>query len=169
MTALPIANEGVRSRVISWSDPARTRFHLRGRDGIDRLKAFVNGEVSPVPAAALLGMEITEVERGRVVFELVADEIHENPMGTMHGGVVATLVDVVMASAAVSKIGFTRTAVTLNLNTAYLQPGLGRLTADGEVLDTSGDIVQCRAVVTDESGRTVARAIGSFKYLDRLT
>jgi uncharacterized protein (TIGR00369 family) len=84
----------------------------------------------------------------------------------MHGGVVATLVDVVMASAAVSKIDFTRTAVTLNLNTSYLQPGRGRLTADGELLAIDDEIALCRATVTDEGGTVVARATGSFRYLD---
>jgi acyl-CoA thioesterase len=122
-----------------------------------------------MPFMQLLGVRREFSHEGRARLVVDARPELENPTHAMHGGVVATLVDVVMASAAVSKIGFTRTAVTLNLNTAYLQPGLGRLTADGEVLDTSGDIVQCRAVVTDESGRTVARAIGSFKYLDRLT
>lgn len=119
-----------------------------------------------MPFMQLLGVrrEFSHGGRARLVVD-PRPEL-ENVIRAMHGGVVATLVDVVMASAAVSKTGFTRTAVTLNLNTAYLQPGHGRLTADGEVLDTCGEIVQCQALVTDEGGRTVARAIGSFKYLD---
>jgi len=130
----------------------------------DRQQAFAR-----VPFMALLGVrrEFSRGGRARLVVD-TRPEL-ENLIHAMHGGVVATLVDVVMASAAVSKIDFTRTAVTLNLNTSYLQPGRGRLTADGEVLellDASDDIVQCQAVVTDESGRVVARAAGSFRYLD---
>ena len=119
-----------------------------------------------MPFMQLLGVrrEFSHDGRARLVVD-PRPEL-ENVIQAMHGGVVATLVDVVMASAAVSKIGFTRTAVTLNLNTAYLQPGRGRLTADGVVLDTCDEVVQCQAIVTDESGRTVARAVGSFKYLD---
>jgi len=130
----------------------------------DRHQAFAR-----VPFMKLLGVrrEFSQGGRARLVVDARPDL--ENLIHAMHGGVVATLVDVVMASAAVSKIDFTRTAVTLNLNTSYLQPGRGRLTADGEVLevlDASDDIVQCQAVVTDEGGRIVARAAGSFRYLD---
>ena len=58
----------------------------------------------------------------------------ENVIGAVHGGVLATLLDVAMASAAVSMFDFDMTAVTLDLNSSFLDPGRGRLTADGEVL-----------------------------------
>jgi uncharacterized protein (TIGR00369 family) len=88
-----------------------------------------------------------------------------NVIGSVHGGVVLTLLDVVMASAAVSAIGFERTAVTLNLTTSFLEPGRGRLTADGELLHHDGSVAWCRAAVLDEGGRLVARAQGTFRYL----
>jgi len=161
MTALPIANEGVRSRVVSWSDPARTRFHLRGRDGIDQLKAFVKGDVAPVPAAALLGMEITKVERGRVVFELVADEIHENPMGTMHGGIVATLVDSAMGCAVASMLPADTTYTTLELKTNYVRPIVqttGRIRAIGSVVHIGGRVATTEAQVVGPDGTLYAHA-----------
>jgi hypothetical protein len=85
MTALPTFEEGVRSRTISWTDPARARFRLRDRDGYTQLREMASGAAAPPPAAALIGMKMDKVERGRVVFSVVADEMHENPMGTMHG------------------------------------------------------------------------------------
>ena len=124
---------------------------------------------SRVPFMQLLGVRREFSQGGRARLVVDARPELENVIHAMHGGVVATLVDVVMASAAVSKIDFARTAVTLNLNTSYLQPGRGRLTADGEVLDTRDDVVQCQAIVTDESGHVVARAAGSFRYLDHRT
>ena len=120
-----------------------------------------------VPFNELLGIrrEFSEGGRARLVVEPRREL--ENPIRAIHGGVVATLLDVVMASAAVSQIAFARTAVTLDMNISYLQPGRGRLTADGEVLavDADGDIVQCRAEVRDDQGQCVARAMGSFRYL----
>ena len=118
------------------------------------------------PFMQLLGVRREFSHAGKA--RLVVDARHElsNPIQAMHGGVVATLVDVVMASAAVSHVDFTRTAVTLNLNTSYLQPGHGTLTADGEVVHADDHIVQCRAVVCDAAGHTVARATGSFRYLE---
>ncbi|MGJ7557655.1 PaaI family thioesterase [Variovorax sp. RB2P76] len=121
-----------------------------------------------LPFMALLGVrrEFSGGGRARLVVDTRPDL--ENPTRAMHGGVVATLVDVVMASAAVSRVDFAKTAVTLTLNTSYLHPGLGRLTADGEVtdVDADGGVVQCRAQVTDAQGRMVARSVGSFRYLD---
>ena len=78
-------------------------------------------------------------------------------------------VDVVMASAAVSACDFRLTAVTLSMETQFLEPGRGQLTADGELLHEADGIAFCRAQVTDEAGRSVAHAQGSFRYLPRPT
>jgi uncharacterized protein (TIGR00369 family) len=127
----------------------------------DRYQAFAR-----VPFMQLLGVQREFSRDGRARLVVGARHDLENLIGAMHGGVIATLVDVVMASAAVSKIDFVRTAVTLSLDTRYLQPGRGRLTADGEVLDCDDEIAWCQATVSDQSGRLVARATGSFRYLD---
>ena len=119
-----------------------------------------------VPFMQLLGVRREFSRDGRARLVVDARPELENPIHAMHGGVVATLVDVVMASAAVSKIDFARTAVTLNLNTSYLQPGRGRLTPTARCSTSNDEVAQCQAIVTDESGRVVARAIGSFRYLD---
>jgi uncharacterized protein (TIGR00369 family) len=118
-----------------------------------------------VPFMGLLQARRAFSEGGRA--RLVIDERTElgNVIGAMHGGVVLTLLDVVMASAAVSLFDFTRTAVTLNLNTSFLEPGRGPLTADGEVVQHDDSLAWCRASVTDAEGRVVAQAQGSFRYL----
>ncbi len=117
-----------------------------------------------VPFMRLLDMRREFSEDGRA--RLFIDDRPEigNVIGAVHGGVVITMLDVVMASAAVSKVDFTRTAVTLNLNTSFIEPGRGRLTADGEVLSYDGSVAWCRAAVTDGHGRVIAQAQGSFRY-----
>lgn len=89
----------------------------------------------------------------------------ENVIHAIHGGVVLTLMDVVMASAAVSLVDFQKTAVTLNLNSSFVRPGRGRLVADGEVLQTLDGVILCQAEVRDEADEVVARGMGSFRYL----
>src|SRR6478752_3840908 len=113
--------EGLRSRTVSWTDPARSRFQLRGLDGYERLVAMKRGEASPPPAVALLGFELDELERGRTVFSMIADELHENPMGTMHGGVVATLVDTAMGCAVSSTLPADAGFTTLELSTNFVR------------------------------------------------
>lgn len=118
-----------------------------------------------VPFMGLLGIDRAFSKGGKAQLVVAARRDLENPMRAMHGGVVATLLDVVMASAAVSRIDFSRTAVTLNMNISYLRPGHGRLVADGEVVMDGDEVVHCKACVTDEDGHIVARSQGSFRYL----
>jgi len=118
-----------------------------------------------VPFTRLLGMRRNFSEGGRAQLVIDARAEFENVIGAMHGGIVATLLDVAMASAAVSKVDFEMTAVTLSMNSTFVRPGHGRLTADGDVLGVDDGVVLCQAVVRDEGGHVIARAIGSFRYL----
>ena len=118
-----------------------------------------------VPFTRLLGVRREFSEGGRARLVVDARPEFENVVGAMHGGIVATLLDVAMASAAVSKVDFGMTAVTLSMNSTFLRPGHGRLTADGDVLAVDDAVALCRASVVDDEGRLVARALGSFRYL----
>jgi uncharacterized protein (TIGR00369 family) len=118
-----------------------------------------------VPFMRLLHVEREFSEGGRARLVLEAREELGNVIGAVHGGAVFTLLDVVMASAAVSQVHFTRTAVSLSVESSFLNPGRGRLVADGEVVSHDSDLAFCRASVTDAQGRTVANALGTFRYL----
>lgn len=118
-----------------------------------------------VPFMALIGATREFSESGRARLALPERADLGNVIGGVHGGCVFTLLDVVMASAAVSVYDFQRTAVSLNVDTSFLAPGRGRLVADGEVLHHDDQIAHCRAWVTDAQGAMVARALGSFRYL----
>jgi uncharacterized protein (TIGR00369 family) len=161
MTAVSTTAEGVRSRTITWTDPARARFHLRGRDGLDQLRAIARGEAAPPPAAALLGLELEVVERGRVVFSLFADEIHENPMGSMHGGIIATMVDSAMGCAVHSMLPSGAAYTTLELKTNYVRPIVqttGLVRAEGRMVHYGGRVATAEACVRDETGTLYAHA-----------
>jgi uncharacterized protein (TIGR00369 family) len=119
------------------------------------------------PFMQLLGMqrEFSSAGRARMTLEPAAQL--GNVIGAVHGGVVVTMLDVAMASAAVSVIDFSRTVVTLNLDTSFLEPGRGRLIADGEVVQYDESMAWCQAQVCDEQGRLIAKALGTFRYLPR--
>jgi uncharacterized protein (TIGR00369 family) len=153
--------EGVRSRTISWTDPARVRFRLRGLDGYEQLAAMKRGDASPPPAVALLGLSLDELERGRTVFSVVADELHENPMGTMHGGIVATLVDTAMGCAVSSTLPADATFTTLELSTNFVRAitqSTGRVHAEGRVVHSGGRVVTTEARVYDDTDTLYAHA-----------
>lgn len=120
---------------------------------------------SQVPFMQLLGMQRVFSKGGRAQLQLAPRAELGNVIGAVHGGAIATLLDVAMASAAVSALDFQQTAVTLNMNTAFVGPGRGLLTADAQLLHSSGGVAWCQAQVADEDGRAVAQAQGSFRYL----
>ena len=118
-----------------------------------------------VPFGRLLQMRRDFSEGGRARLSIDAREELGNVIGAMHGGVLVTLMDVAMASAAVSHVDFQRTAVTLNLTSTFLEPGRGTLSCDAHLVRTDGQVAWCQAVVRDAQGRDIARGQGSFRYL----
>src|SRR5262249_44454457 len=100
-------------------------------------------------------------ERGRTVFSIVADELHENPMGTMHGGIVATLVDTAMGCAVSSRLSVNESFTTLELSTNFVRAitrVTGRVHAEGRVVHAGGRIVTTEARVYDDAGDPYAPA-----------
>jgi len=162
------SQEGVRSRRITWTDPAQSRFRGRGLSGYERLIAIKRGELAPPPAATLLGMELDEVEPGRTVFSMLADEVHENPMGTMHGGIVAALVDNAMGCALSSRLPADAGFTTLELKTNYVRAitqATGRIYAEGTVVHSGGRVATTEARVTDSNGTLYAHATSTCLIL----
>ncbi|MDQ1385703.1 MAG: hypothetical protein QOG65_3082 [Actinomycetota bacterium] len=157
----PARIEGVRSRTVRWTDPGRVRFRLRGLDGYEQLAAMKRDDAAAPPAVALLGLSLDELERGRTVFSVVADERHENPMGTMHGGIVATLVDTAMGCAVSSTLpadaGFTTLELSTNFVRAITQ-STGRVYAEGRVVHGGGRVITTEARVYDDAGTLYAHA-----------
>jgi uncharacterized protein (TIGR00369 family) len=157
----PARVEGQRSRTITWTDPGRMRFRLRGLDGYERLAAIKRGDASPPPAVTVLGLSLDELERGRTVFSVVPEELHENPMGTMHGGVVATLVDTAMACAVSSTLSADAGFTTLELSTNFVRAitqATGRVHAEGRVVHSGSRIATTEARVYDDAGTLYAHA-----------
>ena len=78
---------------------------LKSYDGLGFLKAIIDGTVPNPPISELMGFHLTEVEKGRAVFEGVPEFHHYNPIGTVHGGFAATLLDSALGCAIFSTIG----------------------------------------------------------------
>ena len=89
----PGEGTAARTRTHTWSDPWPPRGTGAGGSGLEHLSAIARGELAPPPIAETLGLELVEVARGRVVFALPAHEFLFNPIGSVHGGALATLID----------------------------------------------------------------------------
>jgi uncharacterized protein (TIGR00369 family) len=162
------STDDVRSRTITWRDPTTSRARGSRLNGYERLVAMQRGELAPPPAAALLGMEIDEVAPGRAVFSMLSEEVHENPMGTMHGGIVATLVDTAMGCALSSQLPAGDAFTTLELKTNFVRaitPATGRIYAEGSVIHSGGRVATTEARVHDADGTLYAHATSTCLIL----
>src|SRR5881275_672036 len=99
------------------------------------------GEAPPPPIARLLGFTLKEIEPGRAVFEMEADERHHNPMGTLHGGVYCDLADAAMAYAYAATLADGETFTTVELKINFLRlVRREKLTAEARVVEAGGTL-----------------------------
>ena len=85
--------ESSRSRTLVWQDPVPTAAAGAGMTGMEYMTAVVTGKVPPPPIAVTMRLRPVELGEGRVVFEGEPGEEHYNPIGVVHGGYAATLLD----------------------------------------------------------------------------
>src|SRR5262249_61862243 len=108
---------------------------------MDRLLMLLRGEAAPPPIATLIGFSLAAVEPGRAVIEFEANERHANPMGTVHGGVLADIADAAMGMAYASQLQEGETFTTLELKINFMKPvWSGKLRAEGRVLSAGRTI-----------------------------
>ncbi|GAA3294126.1 PaaI family thioesterase [Dactylosporangium vinaceum] len=151
----------VRSRTFSWSDPSLNSAQLGRRGGLELLQAMSRGELPRPPIMHLLGTGALQAEDGRVVVTLEPQEYHYNPLGTVHGGVLATLLDTATGCAVHSTLPAGVGYTTLDLNARFLRPASlasGILTCEGVVLNRGRRTALAQARITDARGALVAHA-----------
>jgi len=128
------------------------------RSGVDVLTAIRDGELPPPPIAALLGFEIRDVQPGVVTFALEPSYAFYNPIGMVHGGVAATLLDTVMGCALHSALpaGFGYT--TLDVNVRYVRP----ITVDTGTVFATGTVLHHGRRTATAEGRIISAADGKL-------
>jgi len=132
---------------------------LREMDGLAFLRALRDGEAPRPPISALLDFLPVEVEEGRVVFAATPDRRVYNPLGTVHGGYVCTLLDSCMGCAVHStlKAGQGYTSVELKVNFVRpLSETTGEVRAEGRVLSGGRQIATAEGRLVDARGRLLA-------------
>jgi uncharacterized protein (TIGR00369 family) len=134
--------------------------------GLAFLEAIRDGELPPAPIATLLGFEIRSVERGAVTFALTPGEEHYNPIGTVHGGVAATLLDTVTGCAVHSLLPAGVGYTTLEISVRYQRAitiGTGTVVATGTVLHSGRRTATAEArLVAEASGKLLASATSTL-------
>jgi uncharacterized protein (TIGR00369 family) len=133
------------------TEPAAGLLALRAR--------FADGP--RVGVADLLGMRPAVVEHGVVSFVCEADSRFANPMGGVHGGIIATLLDSALGCAVQTVLPEGTGYTTLSLEVKYLRPvriDAGELTATGTVVHAGRRQATAEARLTDSTDRVLATA-----------
>jgi uncharacterized protein (TIGR00369 family) len=126
-----------RTRSFSWEDPTALLAAMAGRSGLEAIRAVAEGAVPPPPIARLLDFTIVDVERGRVVFAMDPAEWMYNPLGAVHGGVAATILDSCMGCAVHTTLEAGVGYTTTDLQVRYVRSmsdATGRVLAEGTVV-----------------------------------
>jgi uncharacterized protein (TIGR00369 family) len=150
-----------RTRTYSWTDPRLHAAEIGRQSGLEMLRSMGRGELPPPPIMHTLGMEGIEADQGRVAFTMRAQEFHYNPLGTVHGGVISTLLDTCTGCAVHTTLPAGWGYTSLDLNTKFLRPvtiGSGLLRCEGTVINRGRTTALAEACLFDEAERLVAHA-----------
>jgi uncharacterized protein (TIGR00369 family) len=147
----------------------QTQMDPAALDGFEQLQAMLRGDLPTAPIAETLGFVGFEVpERGTAIFELDPELRHYNPIGSVHGGVFATLLDSACGCAVHSTLGVGEAYTSLDLTVKFLKPvtvDSGRLRAVGTVLQRGRRTALAEAKLYDGRGRLVAYSSSSCMIL----
>jgi uncharacterized protein (TIGR00369 family) len=150
-----------RELTVSWEDPAELVKHGGGSTGVELLRAMVAGELPRAPIQSLIGFELVEVDEGRVVFVGYPGEQHYNPIGTVHGGFAATLLDSALGAAVHTTLAAGEGYITLELKLNLVRPitaETGEVRAEGRVIHRGKTVATSGADLRDGAGKLLAHA-----------
>lgn len=139
------------------------------------MKSETHSDPTPSPLEGIvfieqMGVQFVDAGDGHARLALDLEPRHLNSWGVVHGGVIMSLLDVVMSLAGRTLAPEARAGVTVDMSTSFIQPGgsHGRLMAIGHAYHRTRTMVFCTGEVRDPDDKLVAKAMGTFKYLKRL-
>ena len=148
-----------RTLTVSWEDPQALAEVGRGLSGMEYLQKIVTGELPRPPISALMNFSLAEIGEGWAVFAVEPAEYHYNPIGVVHGGLAATLLDSAMGCAVHTKlpagVGYTTLEVKVNYIRA-MKAGMGRVRCEAKLIHLGGRTATAEGRILDENGKLYA-------------
>lgn len=161
MTDSDAASSTERTRTLNYRVPGRDKRALFSRTGLEQLRAVASGEVPPPPISSHIGLDFVTIDDGDVVMTAVPDESHYNPIGSVHGGFFATVLDSVCGCAVHSTLPAGVGYTSLEIKVSFLRPitaDTGQVTAHGWVTRRGRSASFAEADIRDSEGRVLATA-----------
>ncbi len=132
---------------------------VRALSGLEFLQAWIDGSIPSPPISQVFDFDAAAVEKGRVVFSGTPDARFYNPIGTVHGGWGATLLDSCMACAIHSTLERGQGYTTLEIKINYVRAmtdRTGRVEAEGKVVHVGKQVATAEGWLRDTQGRILA-------------
>ncbi len=134
---------------------------LASHDGLGFLKAIIAGMLPQPPISEVMGFHLAEAEPGRAVFTGLPEFRHYNPIGSVHGGFAATLLDSALGCAIFSMLNKGDTWTTLDLKINYVRgmnKDTGPVRAEGRIIHRGRTVATSEGDLKDASGKLYAHA-----------
>jgi uncharacterized protein (TIGR00369 family) len=161
--------ESSRSRTLLWQDPVASAAAGARMTGMEYMTAIVAGEMPPPPIAVTMRLRPVELEEGRVVFEGEPGEEHYNPIGLVHGGYAATLLDSALGCAVHTTLPAGVGYTSLGLEVKFVRSisrDTGRVLCEATVLYRGRKQATAEAKLRSaESGKLLAHGIATCMIL----
>ena len=148
-----------RSRTYTWQDPTPTANAARQKSGAALFAAMLNGSLPAPPIADTLDFTLAEAGEGTAVFTINCSEFHYNPIGSVHGGVIATLLDSAMSCAVHTRLPAGHAYTTVEMKVNFVRPILadtGPLRCIGSVIHGGRRIATAEGKLVDAEGKLYA-------------
>jgi len=128
----------------------------------DRREFFLNFPLQNVPMGALMGFSKIAIDQsGQVSFSVIPQEFHYNPLGTVHGGLAATILDSCNSISANCQLDRGFLTMTTDIRVNYLRPmnkNTGEVTATATIEKTGRKVIFVRGVLEDANNKVFATA-----------
>lgn len=139
------------------------------RSGLEWLRAIMMGELPPVPICETLDFFMVLVEPGHVVFQGNPRPEFCNPMGSVHGGWMAALLDSCASCSVQSMLPAGKGFLTLELKVNFIRAvmtDVGPLRAEGKIVNFGNRVGVAEGRLTDANGRLYGHAVVTCLILD---
>ncbi|WP_298732530.1 PaaI family thioesterase [uncultured Chitinophaga sp.] len=157
-----------RIRTHDWANPLETAEKAKTLAGIDFLNATLNKEIPYPPIASTLDFTPLSAEQGKVRFEFIPQEFHYNPIGTVHGGVICTVLDTVMGCAVHSTLPQGVAYTTLELKVNFIKGVTiksGKMIAEGRLIHAGRSTALVEGDLRSENGILYAHGVSTCMIL----
>ncbi|POZ62700.1 PaaI family thioesterase [Chromobacterium alticapitis] len=158
-----------RSLSIHWDDPTIGARAARELSGLEYLREMTEGRLPQPPVAKLLRFDFERATEGEVEFSFLPHESHFNPIGSVHGGIISTLLDSAMGCSVHSLLPRGKAYTTLELKVNFVRtvlPRHGKLLCRGKVIHAGGRMATAEGQLLDAAGKLYAHATTTCMIFD---